>query len=108
MLGHIGAWRWYNDQIELALQTQVTKKGKPVGRKGAATLVLDRMVGRVILERDESHISSIPADRSKAGIVEENLKSKRGRIKMQLSRGNKLSKLVGELGTGILFSRDIW
>jgi len=43
MLEYMGAWEWYNKQIELSLTSIRTKKNKPVGRRGAATHVLTEM-----------------------------------------------------------------
>jgi hypothetical protein len=124
MLEYMGAWEWYDGQVKLAQVTVRTKKDKPVGRRGAAIHVLNRMqvlqtrteqpgkwirgVGRLTLgeEGDGSGISPESHDTSVADRVRH---SQRKRITMQLSRGNKLcTKLVKELGLGILFRPDIW
>jgi hypothetical protein len=124
MLEYMGAWEWYEGQIEQSQATIRTKKNTPVNRRGAAMHVLNRMqgirtdteppgkwisgVGRVALgqEGDESDLS--PGS-SNVGITERDRQLRRKRISMQLSRGQKLStKLVKELGLGILFSSKIW
>ena len=125
MLEYMGAWEWYDRQIELSQATIRTKKNKPVDRRGAAIHVLNRMqglrtdteqqpgkwisgVGRVALgkEGDGSDLSPEGCD---VGITERARQLQRKRISMQLSRGQKLStKLVKELGLGILFSPKIW
>lgn len=121
MLEYIGAWEWYDAQVKLTQSTIRTKKNKPVDRRGAAIHVLDGMqglptmndqygkcirnVGRITFgeERNES------CDLADDSITEKNTQLMRRRINMQLSRGNKLStKLVKELGLGILFSPNIW
>ncbi|KAK5212194.1 hypothetical protein LTR41_002436 [Exophiala xenobiotica] len=43
MLEYMGAWEWYEKQIELSLTIIRTKKNKPVGRRGAAIHVLNEM-----------------------------------------------------------------
>jgi len=45
MLGYMGAWEWYDNQITLSQDTERTRKNNPVGSKGAATRVLNRMQG---------------------------------------------------------------
>jgi hypothetical protein len=124
MLEYIGAWEWYDKQIELSQMRIRTKKNKPVDRKGAAIHVLNQMqgvqlsgglrgrwisgVGRVTLTT-EGYGSSLPLDDGDLGITERDRQAQRKRITMQLSRGQKLStKLVKELGLGILFSPKIW
>ena len=124
MLEYMGAWEWYNKQIELSLTTIRTKKNKPVGRRGAAIHVLNEMqhlpadtervgtwlsgVGRISLRDEECgthHLSSSHG----FSITEQDKQLQRKRIGMQLSRGQKLStKLVKGLGLGILFSPKIW
>lgn len=123
MLEYMGAWEWYNSQIELAQATICTKKNKPVDRRGAAIHVLNRMqnmqmdatgqgswisgVGRVKLEEDKSDV--LLTKGGKANITEQAEQARRKRISVQLSRGQKLStKLVKVLGLGILFSPKIW
>jgi hypothetical protein len=124
MLEYMGAWEWYDRQVKLSQATVRTKKNKLVDRKGAATHVLNRMqglqtgheqpgkwirgVGRLTLgeEGNESATSPQSCD---ASIVDQARLSRRKHISMQLSRGQKLStKLVKELGLGILFSPKIW
>jgi hypothetical protein len=124
MLEYMGAWEWYEGQIEQSQATIRTKKNTPVNRRGAAMHVLNRMqgirtdteppgkwisgVGRVALgqEGDESDLSSGSCN---VGITERDRQLRRKRISIQLSRGQKLStKLVKELGLGILFSSKIW
>lgn len=124
MLEYMGAWQWYDGQIKLAQATVRTKKNKPVNHKGAAIHVLNRMqglqprpekpgkwisgVGKLALgkEGDESGFSP---ENYNAGIDERARNLQRKRISTQLSRSQKLStKLVKELGLGILFSPKIW
>lgn len=124
MLEYMGAWKWYDRQVKLSQATVRTKKNKPVDRRGAAIHVLNRMqglqtrteqpgkwiggVGRLTLgkEGDEAGTSPESCD---ASIAERARHSQRKCISMQLSRGHKLStKLVKELGLGILFSPKIW
>jgi hypothetical protein len=124
MLEYMGAWEWYEGQIEQSQATIRTKKNTPVNRRGAAIYVLNRMqgirtdteppgkwissVGRVAMgqEGDESNLSPGSCNVS---ITERDRQLRRKRISMQLSRGQKLStKLVKELGLGILFSSKIW
>ena len=123
MLDYMGAWEWYDRQVELSQTTVRTKKNKPVGRRGAAIHVLNKLqgqqtntelpgksirgVGRLTLreEGDEPAISSKSCDSS---VVERARDLQRKRISIQLSRGHRLKKLVKELGFGILFSPKIW
>jgi hypothetical protein len=124
MLEYIGAWEWYDKQIEVSQKMIRTKKKKPVDRKGAATHVLNQMqsvqlsggprgrwisgVGKVALTT-EGDGSSLPPNNGDLSITERDRQAQRKCITMQLSRGQKLStKLVKELGLGILFSPKIW
>ncbi|THC89979.1 hypothetical protein EYZ11_010568 [Aspergillus tanneri] len=120
MLEYMGAWQWYDNQVRLAQATILTKKHKPVERRGAAIHVLDKMqegpiqvegsgkwiggVGMVTLQGDKPNIpSNVPAS-----ITASERHLQRKHISMQLSRGQKLStKLVKELGLGILFHHQI-
>jgi hypothetical protein len=43
MVEYMGAWEWYDKQIELSLTTIRTKKNKAVGSRGAAIHVLNGM-----------------------------------------------------------------
>jgi hypothetical protein len=124
MLVYMGAWEWYDKQIELSQMTIRTKKNKLVDRRGAAIHVLNKMqsvqlgsnprgrwisgVGRVALTT-EGDTDALPPDEGDLSITERERKAQRKRISIQLSRGQKLStKLVKELGLGILFSPKIW
>ncbi len=124
MLEYMGAWEWYEGQIEQSLTTIRTKKNTPVNRRGAAIHVLDRMqsirtdteppgkwisgIGRVALGQEGDEFDLSPGS-CNVGITERDRQLRRKRISMQLSRGQKLStKLVKELGLGILFSSKIW
>uniref|UniRef100_A0A093X852 Ubiquitin-like-specific protease 1 n=1 Tax=Talaromyces marneffei PM1 TaxID=1077442 RepID=A0A093X852_TALMA len=83
MLEYMGASKWYDGQIELAKRTVRTKENKPVGGKGAATHVLNRIIHEhSLLDRDA--------------------------IINQFSRGKKVRVLVKKLGLGILISPKIW
>ena len=123
MIEYMGCWEWYDEQIHLAMKTIRTRKGKLVDHKGAATHVLDSMqnmpsgaaprgkwisgVGRVTIE-NEGNTADLSAEKSE-GVVAAKDRQLRRRIKVQLSRGQKLSKkLVKGLSLGILFSPKIW
>jgi hypothetical protein len=124
ILEYMGAWEWYDGQITLSQATLRTKKNKPVDRRGASIHVLNRMQGlqtrteqsgkwvsgveRLVLGK-EIYESSISRENCDAGITERARHLQRKRFSVQLSRGHKLStKLVKELGLGILFSPKIW
>jgi hypothetical protein len=64
-------------------------------------------VGRVALSKEGSK-SDLSAESGDVGITERARQLQRKRISMQLNRGQKLSKLITELGLGILFSPKIW
>ncbi|KAK5401667.1 hypothetical protein LTR06_011031 [Exophiala xenobiotica] len=123
MIEYMGFWEWYDEQINLAMKTIRTRKGKLVDHKGAATHVLDSMpnmpsgaaprgkwisgVGRVTIE-NEGNTADLSTE-SGGGVIAAKDRQLRRRIKVQLSRGQKLSKkLVKELSLGILFSPKIW
>jgi hypothetical protein len=123
MLEYMGAWEWYDSQVRLVQESGTihTKKNKPVGRKGAATHVLNKIqrsgkyiksLGKLTLENDGNSQNDGRTGTSSDGqdtITERKRKLQRQRIVTQLSRGQKLStKLVKELGLGILFSPQIW
>jgi hypothetical protein len=118
----MGAWQWYNSQVEHAKRTTQTRKKKQVGRRGAAIAVMNRIqegpvhsedngswmrgVGRIIVEEDECGLSSMSGRES---ITARQRELQRRRIHMQLSRGQKLcTQIVGKLGLGILFDQKIW
>ena len=92
-----------------------TKKNKPVSRKGAASHVLNKIqqsekcikgLGRLTMDDDGTTGTSSDGQDS---MTKRNRKQQRQRIVTQLSRGQKLkTKLVKELGLGILFSLKIW
>jgi hypothetical protein len=122
MLEYMGAWQWYDSQVEHAKGTTQTKKKKQVGRRGAAIAVMNRIqegpvhsedngswmrgVGRIIVEEDECGLSSMSGRES---ITARQRELQRRRIHMQLSRGQKLcTQIVGKLGLGILFDQKIW
>ncbi|KIW79860.1 hypothetical protein Z517_06475 [Fonsecaea pedrosoi CBS 271.37] len=124
MIEYMGFWEWYDEQIHLAMKTIRTRKGKLVDHKGAATHVLDSMqnipsgagprrkwisgVGSVTIENEGNTADLSSTEKSESVIVTKDRQLRR-RIKVQLSRGQKLSKtLVKELGLGILFSPKIW
>jgi hypothetical protein len=115
MLEYIGAWEWYNEQVEHSQATVRTKKNKLVDRRGAATHVLNTMqerwissVGRVAFGERGDKID-LPPESSNVNIMERDRQQQRKHISMQLSRGQKLStKLVKKLSLGILFSPKIW
>ena len=118
MLEYIGAWNWYNGQIQLAKTMLKTAKGKPVGHKTAAGQVLNDIgktyemsiskVGWVAVEQ-RTNESCRPIQPQPATITEVDKHQRRKRITNQLSRGQKLStKLVKDLGLGILLDPKIW
>jgi hypothetical protein len=118
MLEYIGAWEWYNSQVRLvqASNKVLTKKGKPVDHKGAATYLLDRIqqsgkyiksLGMLTLEDGDATINSLSD--AQGTLAERTQKLQRKRLITQLSRGQALSnKLVKKLGLGILFNKNIW
>lgn len=123
MIEYIGAWEWYDGQVDLAMTTIRTKKNKLVDRKGAAIHVLNTMqsipcgiaprgrwiggLGRVAVEQEGDAADLYPD--GDTGITETDRRRQRKRISVQLSRGQRLStKLVKVLGLGILFSPKIW
>jgi hypothetical protein len=83
MLEYMGASKWYDGQIAHAKRTVCTMENKPVGEKGAAKHVLDRIT------REHSLLS-------------------RKAITNQCSRGKRLRELVEKIGLGILISPKIW
>ena len=124
ILEYIGAWEWYDRQVKSSQATVLTKKKKLVDRKGAATQVLNQMqdlqtsaeqpgkwirgVGRITLS-DKRYESANSLKSYDASIVEQDRKSQRRRITIQLSRGQKLStRIVKELSLDILFRLPIW
>ena len=118
MLEYIGAWEWYDSQVRLvqASGKVLTKKGKPVDHKGAATYLLDKIqrsrkyiksLGMLTLEDGDATIDS-PSN-AQGTLAKRNKKLQRKRLITQLSRGQTLSnKLVKKLGLGILFDKNIW
>ena len=118
MLEYMGAWEWYDSQVRLvqASGKVLTKKGKPVDHKGAATHLLDKIqrsgkyiksLGMLTLEDGDATIDG-PSD-ARGTLAERNKKLQRKRLITQLSRGQTLSnKLVKKLGLGILFDKNIW
>jgi hypothetical protein len=124
MLEYMGAWEWYNRQVKWLQDTVRTKKKKPVKHKGAATYVLNQMqnlqtsaeqpgkwiggVGRITLDDERYESTNLPKSYD-ASVVEQKRVLQRKRITNQLSRGRKLStRIVKELGLGILFDPQIW
>jgi hypothetical protein len=69
MLEYMGAWEWYDSQVRLvqASGKVLTKRGKPVDQKGAATYLLDKIqlsgkyiksLGMLTLEGGDATIDS--------------------------------------------------
>jgi len=118
MLEYMGAWEWYDSQVRLvqASSKVLTKKGKPVDHKGAATYLLDKIqrsrkyiksLGMLTLKDGDATINS-PFD-AQGTLTKRNKKLQRKRLITQLSRRQTLSnKLVKKLGLGILFDKNIW
>ncbi|KAJ5239558.1 hypothetical protein N7468_004177 [Penicillium chermesinum] len=93
MLEYIWAYEWHQDQVDRARNETFTKRRKPISDRTAAGRVLDAIQKPAI----PGYISKREKD------------LQRGRIEKQLLRGKILStKLVKELGLGILFSPEIW
>ncbi|CEL07121.1 uncharacterized protein CDV56_101378 [Aspergillus thermomutatus] len=122
MLEYMGAWEWYDGQVRRAQGKILTKKGKQVDRRGATMHVLDEMqntptnvdgegrwisgLGMVALNQVEP---SQELTGSPISVTKSDRRQQRRHFSVQLSRGQKLStKLVKNLGFGILFSRKIW
>jgi hypothetical protein len=106
MLELLGFSEWFNGLAKKVQLTQVSKKGKALGLKGVKTCTLNRLLG-----------SNVDLSESIAGhdkVIESSLdeklrRKKRASINSKLHRGEILStKLVKDLGLGILFSPDIW
>ncbi|KAL4933516.1 uncharacterized protein BDV17DRAFT_111257 [Aspergillus undulatus] len=119
MLEYMGAWEWYNGQVRRAQEKILTKKGKQVDRRGATMHVLDEMQNTPTnVEGEGRWISGLgmvalnqvePSQGRSVSITESDRRQQRKHFSMQLGRGQKLStKLVKNLGIGILFSRKIW
>lgn len=103
MIEHIGAWEWYNDQVNLARTTIHTKKGKLVDHKGAASHVLNTMesiqwsgsrqgrwisgVGKVAIEQ-EGDAAGLDPKYANAGITAKDRQLRRKRISLQLEVRN--------------------
>ncbi|KAK5042845.1 hypothetical protein LTR84_012800 [Exophiala bonariae] len=121
MLEYMGAWD--DNQIERSLTTILTKKNKPVGRRGAAIHVLNEMqhlsadttrlgtclsgVRRIDLQDEGNSTHHLSSDRG-LSVAKQDKRLQRKRISIQLTRGQKLStKLIKGLGLGILFSPKI-
>ena len=89
MLEYMGAWEWYDSQVRSLQESGriFTKKGKPVGRKGAATHVLNEMqsgkwiksLGRLTLEDGGRETGTISDGQDT--ITERNKRLRRERIK---------------------------
>lgn len=115
LLGYMGASEWYESQVNLSQAILRTKKNGPVKRRGAATHVMNELqgkwikgVGNLSLGREGDGIGVDP-ERYDTGLSERALHLQRKRIGMQLSRGYKLNtKLVKDLGLGILFDPKVW
>lgn len=93
-----------------------TKKNKSMNCRRAATQVLNQMqggrwisgIGRVALTAEED-ASAMPSYDRGLSMNEQNSQAQRKRISTQLTRGQRLStRIVKELGLGILFSPKIW
>ena len=123
MIEYIGAWEWYDRQVDLATTMIRTKKNKLVDRKGAAIHVLNTIqstqwgtatrgrwisgLGRVAVEQEGNAADLCPD--VDTGVTETDRRRQRKRVSVQLSRGQRLStKLIKALGLGILFSPKIW
>lgn len=114
MLEYMGASEWYESQIQLAIRTERT-----VTRRRATIGVLDRIQVQQTQEGSRTIYGAGPItmqDESRDqspnpvfSIPEREKKARRQALRIQLSRGHKLStKIVKELGLGILFSPSIW
>jgi len=117
MLEYMGAWEWYDAQVRSLQESGTihTKKNKPVNRKGAATHVLNQIQqsGECIKSLGRLTVDNNGTDRTISNdldtMTERIGEKQRRRIVKQLSRGQRLStRLVKELGLGILFSPKIW
>lgn len=97
---------------------------EPVNHRGAAIHVLNQMqnmrtvvqppdtwingIGRAVVGEKQGESSAF-LESGSVSIAKRDNQLQRKRVSMQLSRGQKLStKLVKELGLGILFSPKIW
>lgn len=111
LLEYMGASEWYESQIQLTMRTTTPRK--------ATTEVLNRIqlqqtqggsrsmyrVGPITMQGESRDQSPNPS----SSILEREREAKRKALCNQLSRGHKLStKIVKDLGLGILFSPSIW
>lgn len=93
LLELIGFHEWFVALAKHNQNTRVSQKGKRLGDKGAKTFTLNKLLEPC------GDLQSIK---------KEKLDNLRASINSKLHRGEKLTKLVKQLGLGILFSPDIW
>ncbi|KAE8334482.1 hypothetical protein BDV24DRAFT_170146 [Aspergillus arachidicola] len=110
MLEYMGAWQWYNSQVELALKTAKTKNNQPVKSHGARSHVMDVIENRYltgvgVVSLHENEPDSLFKGRPAGTCATD---KKRQHIKMQLNRGKICIRLVEDLGVGILLDQKIW
>ncbi|KAL4745852.1 hypothetical protein BDW72DRAFT_45741 [Aspergillus terricola var. indicus] len=99
MLEYMGASDWYEREIQRVMGEERTKENQPVGRRGAAIIVLNRLLS-IQSDQDRCHEES--------GVAVEVTENKRKRFTLHFSRGRKLHSLIQKFGRGILFSPKIW
>ncbi|KAL4864639.1 hypothetical protein BDV12DRAFT_200881 [Aspergillus spectabilis] len=104
MLEYMGAWEWYNGQVQLAQTMISTRKGRPVDRRSAAIYVLDGIQDRRIIPEGQGKWIS-GAGMIKLGSGEPNQEP----ISSSGSMTEKAKHEAGKrAGFGILFSKKIW
>ncbi|KAF7173935.1 hypothetical protein CNMCM6106_008021 [Aspergillus hiratsukae] len=126
MLMYIGLWEWFDQQVNYVQDKIRTKKNKLMGEKAAKTHVLNEMQNSLqdsgpqpaAQEKWFSRVGMVTLEENACGILpRDGLTSmtsmakiqQRSRISTLLHRGKWLStKLVKELGRGILLHPKIW
>ncbi|KAJ6008526.1 hypothetical protein N7540_012502 [Penicillium herquei] len=119
MLEYMGAWEWYQNQIQLAKANRLNKRGDAVNRRGATIGLLQKLIkehtqkeSRCIAGIGSFTMQDESGNQAQSNIITISDKAadlKKASFQNQLTRGGKLStQLVNKLGLGILFSSSIW
>jgi hypothetical protein len=121
MLEYMGAWAWYDRQIELAKTKVHTRRKKLVSHRGAAMHVLNKLQALEFESESEGKamqgVGRLTIGEKAPGISEHRHTStderardlQRKSLETMFHRGKTLKEtLVAELGSGILLSSKIW
>jgi hypothetical protein len=126
MLIYIGAWEWFDQQVKVVQENVRSKKNRSMGEKEAKTHVLNdvqnRLQGRepqpAAQEKWFSRVGTVTLEENASGMFPREgptsmiamaKSQQRSRISTLLHRGKWLStKLVKQLGRGILLHPKIW